>query len=692
MADNTEQPLVKQLQDARGNVVDVNPSSEQVLRQSGYTDLTPDQVQNIANQQQYGTTGQQILTGLEGAGSAATFGLSRGLENQASKIPGLENLSAESQRHRVKINPGVSSLGSIAGLVGSTALGGLGAANALGAAGEAGASALGLGAEGAGLASRLATHATKTAIETALFQSGDEVGKMLTSDPRQTIGTAAANIGLAGILGAGLGTGIGSVGELLKSGTGSNLGQFIEDFKGRVGEHLANPDPAGAISEELSDHYSNISPFTNPEVLPNALKERLTPAYEEYKPAFDDFQKKFTSNLNGERVVDPGKVNSYVNQIGKPNGELKQEVLKNFLNASEDYKNTINEAHAELGLKPPIDSSSFSMSKMSTGSLSPGAKVADAFIRRGLSKGIGQTLGAAIGGGLGHLGGQGFLGALIGEHALGPLFDSVLPSLTKNLLSMSADGGALKGAIDYGLAAVKGENLLNKSAEAIFNSAKDVLPSTLLPTDKKISKLDDKLKDLQADQSQLFNIGGKIAHYMPQHGVAIAQTAANAVNYLNSLRPNTTKQNPLDSDIEPNQIQKNSFDNALRIAQQPLLVLKDIREGNITTTDIGHLNALYPGLYDRLKSKIGQEMISAVHDEKVIPYKTRLGLSIFLGQPLDSTMTPQGIMAAQPKVAQAPQQQQPQAKGPHSMKNITKYASQFQTPGQAREADRTSKA
>ena len=41
-----------------------------------------------------------------------------------------------------------------------------------------------------------------------------------------------------------------------------------------------------------------------------------------------------------------------------------------------------------------------------------------------------------------------------------------------------------------------------------------------------------------------------------------------------------------------------------------------------------------------------------------IPYKLRVGMSMFLGQPLDSTMTPQAIMAAQPA---PPQPQQAQA-------------------------------
>ncbi len=82
-------------------------------------------------------------------------------------------------------------------------------------------------------------------------------------------------------------------------------------------------------------------------------------------------------------------------------------------------------------------------------------------------------------------------------------------------------------------------------------------------------------------------------------------------------------------------------------------------------------------------------MINAVNDETVIPYKTRIGLSMFLAQPMDSTMTPSGIMAAQPKAPQqAPQAGTPQSNGPHSMKNINKLATSYLTPTQARESAR----
>ncbi len=80
-------------------------------------------------------------------------------------------------------------------------------------------------------------------------------------------------------------------------------------------------------------------------------------------------------------------------------------------------------------------------------------------------------------------------------------------------------------------------------------------------------------------------------------------------------------------------------------------------------------------------------MINAVHDKDTIPYRTKIALSMFLAQPLDSTMAPLSILAAQPKPTAAPQPmgggQAP--KGVKSSPALQKMPDMAKTPGQARE-------
>ncbi len=268
---------------------------------------------------------------------------------------------------------------------------------------------------------------------------------------------------------------------------------------------------------------------------------------------------------------------------------------------------------------------------------------------------------------------------------------------TAKLLSSGgtpANPSGFKSMMDYISQAIKGNNLINRTVDSLFEGAALPLSSHILQSDKDREKLDKNLQALQSNPSPLFDIHGDLGHYLPDHAAQAAQTASNAVNYLNSLRPGTTQPNPLDKPVEPTVIQKEAFNQALDIANQPLSILKSLKDGTITPIQIKHLQAIYPGLYQKISQKLTNGIIDSVHNEKNIPYHTKMGLSLFLGQPLDSTMTPQGIMAAQSQMQQAPmpQQQQMLRQGHHSsMKNIGKLATQDQTPQQARIQSRQNK-
>jgi hypothetical protein len=48
-----------------------------------------------------------------------------------------------------------------------------------------------------------------------------------------------------------------------------------------------------------------------------------------------------------------------------------------------------------------------------------------------------------------------------------------------------------------------------------------------------------------------------------------------------------------------------------------------------------------------MSEQLLQSMTDHLHNGETVPYKMRQGMSMFLGTPLDSTMTPSAIMAAQ---------------------------------------------
>jgi hypothetical protein len=140
----------------------------------------------------YGSTGQQIKAGIEGAakgiaGPLATFAETKLLGVKPEDIEG-----------RAEANPWTHGLSEAAGF-GVGALTGTGEAALLGRAGEAAAGAIGLG-EAATTGAKLAKAAATGATEMGLFQAGDDASKWLLNAP-QTPGSVVSDVGLSALLG-----------------------------------------------------------------------------------------------------------------------------------------------------------------------------------------------------------------------------------------------------------------------------------------------------------------------------------------------------------------------------------------------------------------------------------------------------------------------------------------------------------
>lgn len=799
-----------------GNVYQAQPHEVQELLQQGYTQPSQEQIAEEAQHQKYGTLGQQIITGAEGAASAATFGGSTAVE-RALGVP------TEDIRKRREENPASHGIGQGVGLVASAFVPGLGEAEAVNALSASsvlkgiGEAAAKLGPEGEGIAAAIARGGMKGAAETAAFQAGDEASKMISQDPNQSLQTAAINVGMAGLLGGVTGGAFGAVSPLWKAANGSKMGQALADFKGRANEWINNPDPAEAVTKELQQHYENVksmadevygarglksqeisklmpeataknvekiagqaneildqmgqsleklgddphartlqrmieeyhgnlakdptpqgvfnatqelkqklhefgkvSPIAPPAVgdrafistaqnLAKGVKESLedssvwgdaanrqksiNKAFSEYLPALKDFEKRFTVPFSdGSRQIDPQKVATYVNNLGKPSAEIKQSMLSDFLGASEKYQKVIGDTHANLGLENPFEPTSLTATHKTLDTLTPGARLFDALVKKGMG---GSTLGKAVAGsfgaGLGSVVGHPAIGALLGEHSLGPLFDSVFPSMIRPILDGPVSAEGAKVATDYGMQVVRSVYIATKATESIFDHSKETIPARLVASSEDTKKLDDKLKSLQKDPSPLMDNGGHVGHYLPSHASALGQTTASAVNYLNAQRPEPQKPSALDKEIPPTTAQNQAFQRTLKIAQQPLTVLQYIKDGTLQSKDIKDLVAVYPQLYQGLKQKVYSSMLDHVSKGGKINYPTRMNVSLFLGDAIDPTFKSAAIQSAQNTfLNEGPQAQAPKATK-SGTSHISKLSSLAETPSQARESSRNAK-
>ncbi len=794
----------------------------------GFSDFIAPELQ----QMKYGTTGQMVKAGLEGAAQGLIGPFAPGLEEAAGVNP-------EDIRGRAETNPLTHFGGEAAGLIGpafATAgatlaerAGLSGVAKAiptLAKASQAGAldaiqAKLGLTA-GETLASKIGVGAAKAAIDNALIAGNDETSKMILGDPNQSVETALTIIGLSGLIGGVLGGAAPAAGKLWDATVGNKAGQLISDFKGRMAEHVANPDPVSSMTKELTDLHQGItnvadevygptglkaqdvaksmpemhdgisdqiqntfdtvqkqvdkmaskpeiypprltaklrtdldafaSKVSQPDVSPGDLfnatqdlkqtlqgyskfdtfvkpvdeaydfvrdakqlsygirqgledtsvwgdaakrQQAINKAFSEYLPTLKDFEKRFTTKVSGEPTIDPGKVSTYLGQLGKPSAEIKQSMLQNFLDATEKYKKVINQTHTNLGLDSPITQSPLNVTMSSLGKKTLGSKLADAFVQKGLGDAGASALGGSAGIGLAHATGlNAGIGAIIGQQALTPFFKSVLPSIAKALVGGATSASGFRSMVDYATEVARGNILLTKAATNIFKPDAEVLSPGFIPGDKEREKLNKSLIKIQDNPESMLNKINPIQGYMPNHANALDQTTGNAVTYLNSLRADTSRPGPLDSKPVISKPQQQKFNAALDIAEQPALVLKKAKEGTLTQQDLQHLNNLYPHLLPSIRSKVMQAMTDHITKGGDVPYKTRIGLSLLMGQPLDSTMSPASIIAAQIGAPQQAQQQAPQApqkksKGSPSSPALQKLPGMYNTANQALEQRKT---
>ena len=418
-------------------------------------------------------------------------------------------------------------------------------------------------------------------------------------------------------------------------------------------------------------------------------QKAINGAFTKYLPALKDFESKFTSGVAGERQVDPGKIASYINSIGKPSAELKQSMMQSFIDASEKYRGVINDIHDNLGVESPLVPQSLSATRATLGELTPGARLAQTLVGKGLSKMAGSSIGGALGAAAGAPLGQGAIGAIVGQHALGPLIDSVMPSLVGPMLGKAASSEGMSAAAGLGMAAINGAKAVAKGADSLFKAGGSAYIDSLVPSKEDTEKLDEQFQYFKDNPMSAVNSGGKTGHYLPNHAAVIGSKVSQVGAYLDSERPKSVKQNILDTEMKPTATQKANYTRTLQIAEQPLSILSRIKDGSLIPQDVQDMEAMHP----EIRAQLGQEMTRAIIEHmgagNSVPYHIRQGASLLAGQPLDSTMTPQAIQSVQ--AVFAAQQQASQAapvKNKKGTSSLSKASNQYQTPGQARESSR----
>lgn len=417
-----------------------------------------------------------------------------------------------------------------------------------------------------------------------------------------------------------------------------------------------------------------------------SLQKDLNAAWTKAIPAVKDVESKFFTKVGGELTLDPAKLNTYMNQNGKATSStIRQQMMGKFVDSMSQFSKAVDSIYSKIGSDNPFSEVGTSALQESLNAPSAGSKLADMWHDKlGAS-----TLGNAVGAFAGESVAPGFGGLYLGKEVLGPAFSSIIKPLLDKYPNIDVKAFNQALAVAKNMAA--GTAKLSKASGAVFKSGASTLPTHFIPQVAQLEKLDKKAEKLNGSVEGMSNIAGSTGTYLPQHAQNISAGVGNTIAYINQQRPSPQKASQLDTPPPITQAQKTAFNKTLTIAEQPLTVLQHVKDGTITPKDIVDLKTMYPDYYGKMSQQLMQDLTNKMHSGEPIPYNTRMGVSLFLGQPLDSTMTPQAIQSAQPQ-PKAPQQGgKPAGSTKKGTTNLGKSNKSYMTPGQSAESDRGSR-
>lgn len=384
---------------------------------------------------------------------------------------------------------------------------------------------------------------------------------------------------------------------------GDFFNEVYQDTKGS----LENPDVWGAAG---------------------ARQAKMNEAYSQFRSDRDVFLKRFgESNGKGGKVVSGTKFNTHFNAINDPvRAPLRQEALENLMSSGKSFLDQAEETHKATSFEH-VD-------------LTP-LKEKMASARAMAEKG--QTITKAAPGGLGYF---------------TDLFNPVgtLMKAAKGLSNPEAIGAVLANIErtnqKVGTKISSGIKAVFKPVATTAKKGFGVISEVLTSAEKaekikaKIDEVQDHVQSPERLVDVLHNATKDGADAAPKTMAAVQAATLKGLQFLQSKIPPTPQATPFEKPRDIPSDQLATFARYYTAVHNPMSVLQDLKRGVVHPEAIGALQAVYPNLYSKMQQE-AIEQVGTVKDKGTIPFQTRLTLSKFMGQPLDSLLTPQAIQSAQ---------------------------------------------
>lgn len=408
-----------------------------------------------------------------------------------------------------------------------------------------------------------------------------------------------------------------------------------------------------------------------------------------------DFKKLF---LDSEGKVSTTKMDTWINSLGKDKGQVGAEALAGFIDSA---RKVIDEAETSYKAAPvgEFDHEALTDLVNKSADQTQAARQAGeitAKMKYEMSGGMGIPNSGPIGavadqaaGGLHSAVGLG-LGVLHPVAGVAMAAAKALkgvgsvPRTAATLAMLERMGQKVGKAIESGTATLvkagvkasyvgRGEvaaGLSRYAAKTYDDQVKDYEKTT-----EKITQLAQNFDQMHAAVTD--STSGLFQH-APQTAGAMQATQTTQVQFLFSKIPQHPKAGPLSPKWKPTPMEMGKFNRYLETVNKPLGILKKASAGTLMPEHVEALAAVYPQLHQKIQTQL---IASLPKDPSKVPYASRRGIGMLLGQPMDGSFTARSIKASQAAFAPpAP------AKGPKpTLGGLSKLtvSSRFLTPQQA---------
>lgn len=180
-----------------------------------------------------------------------------------------------------------------------------------------------------------------------------------------------------------------------------------------------------------------------------------------------------------------------------------------------------------------------------------------------------------------------------------------------------------------------------------FSSVNDGLKHTLgdhangLSKEQQFSALQNQIAKLQSPEVRQAHINDLVSPFAKDHPALADQMAKdyeNKIQYLHQImpkNPNPPKPFQKDDKWKPNKAELDDFNQQLKVANNPFVLLDNLKDGTVTAKQVATASTLNPAILNHIQNKINEMAYSGKID---LNYKQRLNASLIMGTAMDDSL------------------------------------------------------